>query len=116
MGKKMLVKAVCTETGANLFDLSPGNLQGKYPGKTGVQTLVHIVFKVWVPDGISSSQTVTTEQGGLRRSPSCPAGVVSGAGEVSLPIPAGGSWIPEALGMGEVRGSGEKSSFFSWQR
>lgn len=47
MGKKMLVKAVCTETGANLFDLSPGNLQGKYPGKTGVQTIVHIVFKVW---------------------------------------------------------------------
>ncbi|GAB5568942.1 IQ and AAA domain-containing protein 1-like isoform X1 [Prionailurus iriomotensis] len=31
-GKKMLVKAVCTETGANLFDLSPDNLQGKYPG------------------------------------------------------------------------------------
>ncbi|XP_019568347.2 IQ and AAA domain-containing protein 1-like [Rhinolophus sinicus] len=46
MGKKMLVKAVCTETGANLFDLSPGNLQGKYPGKTGVQMIVHIVFKV----------------------------------------------------------------------
>lgn len=47
MGKKMLVKAVCTETGANLFDLSPDNLQGKYPGKAGVQMLVHIVFKVW---------------------------------------------------------------------
>ncbi|TKC45376.1 hypothetical protein EI555_005638, partial [Monodon monoceros] len=62
MGKKTLVKAVCTETGANLFDLSPGNLQGKRPGKTGVQTWVHIVVKVWVPDGISSSQTVTTEQ------------------------------------------------------
>ncbi|XP_026334873.1 IQ and AAA domain-containing protein 1-like [Ursus arctos] len=46
MGKKMLVKAVCTETGANLFDLSPGNLQGKYPGKMGVQMIVHIVFKV----------------------------------------------------------------------
>uniref|UniRef100_A0A8D1KMR5 IQ and AAA domain-containing protein 1-like n=1 Tax=Sus scrofa TaxID=9823 RepID=A0A8D1KMR5_PIG len=46
MGKKMLVKAVCTETGANLFDLSPSNLQGKYPGKTGVQMLVHVVFKV----------------------------------------------------------------------
>uniref|UniRef100_A0A8C4KYZ1 IQ motif containing with AAA domain 1 like n=1 Tax=Equus asinus asinus TaxID=83772 RepID=A0A8C4KYZ1_EQUAS len=46
MGKKMLVKAVCTETGANLFDLSPSNLQGKYPGKTGAQMLVHIVFKV----------------------------------------------------------------------
>uniref|UniRef100_A0A8C3YP81 IQ motif containing with AAA domain 1 like n=1 Tax=Catagonus wagneri TaxID=51154 RepID=A0A8C3YP81_9CETA len=45
-GKKMLVKAVCTETGASLFDLSPSNLQGKYPGKTGVQMLLHIVFKV----------------------------------------------------------------------
>ncbi|XP_010989726.3 IQ and AAA domain-containing protein 1-like [Camelus dromedarius] len=45
VGKRMLVKAVCTETGANLFDLSPDNLQGKYPGKTGVQMLVHIVFK-----------------------------------------------------------------------
>ncbi|XP_054582235.1 IQ and AAA domain-containing protein 1-like isoform X2 [Eptesicus fuscus] len=46
MGKKMLVNAVCTETGANLFDLSPANLQGKYPGKAGVQMLVHMVFKV----------------------------------------------------------------------
>uniref|UniRef100_M3YBN5 IQ and AAA domain-containing protein 1-like n=1 Tax=Mustela putorius furo TaxID=9669 RepID=M3YBN5_MUSPF len=46
MGKKMLVKAVCTETGANLFDLSPSNLQSKYPGKTGTQMIVHIVFKV----------------------------------------------------------------------
>ncbi|KAM5303199.1 IQ and AAA domain-containing protein 1-like [Glossophaga mutica] len=46
MGKKMLVNAVCTETGANLFDLSPANLQDKYPGKTGVQMIVHIVFKV----------------------------------------------------------------------
>lgn len=46
VGKKMLVNAVCTETGANLFDLSPANLQGKYTGKAGVQMLVHIVFKV----------------------------------------------------------------------
>ncbi|GAB1289471.1 IQ and AAA domain-containing protein 1-like [Apodemus speciosus] len=46
MGKKMLVQAVCTETGANLFDLSPGNVMGKYPGKNGAQMLVHIVFKV----------------------------------------------------------------------
>ncbi|XP_012517598.1 PREDICTED: IQ and AAA domain-containing protein 1-like [Propithecus coquereli] len=46
MGKKMLVKAVCTETGANLFDLSPGNLMGKYPGKSGAQMIVHMVFKV----------------------------------------------------------------------
>lgn len=46
MGKKMLVHAVCTETGANLFDLSPDNVMGKYPGKNGTQLLVHIVFKV----------------------------------------------------------------------
>ncbi|XP_051007538.1 IQ and AAA domain-containing protein 1-like [Acomys russatus] len=46
MGKKMLVQAVCTETGANLFDLSPDNVMGKYPGKNGTQLLVHIVFKV----------------------------------------------------------------------
>ncbi|KAM3820738.1 LOW QUALITY PROTEIN: IQ and AAA domain-containing protein 1-like [Vipera latastei] len=45
-GKKMLVHAVCTETGANLFDLSPDNLAGKYPGKAGLQMLVHLVFKV----------------------------------------------------------------------
>nr|KAF6469639.1 IQ motif containing with AAA domain 1 like [Molossus molossus] len=45
-GKKMLVNAVCTETGANLFDLSLANLQGKYSGKAGVSMIVHIVFKV----------------------------------------------------------------------
>ncbi|XP_040858490.1 IQ and AAA domain-containing protein 1-like [Ochotona curzoniae] len=46
MGKKMLVKAVCTETGANLFDLSPNNLQGKSTTKNGIQMIVHMVFKV----------------------------------------------------------------------
>uniref|UniRef100_UPI003AAA3AAD dynein regulatory complex protein 11 n=1 Tax=Centroberyx gerrardi TaxID=166262 RepID=UPI003AAA3AAD len=46
VGKKMLVHAVCTETGANLFNLSPGNLTGKYPGRTGLQYLLHMVFKV----------------------------------------------------------------------
>ncbi|XP_060104197.1 IQ and AAA domain-containing protein 1-like [Heteronotia binoei] len=45
-GKKMLVHAVCTETGANLFDLSPDNLARKYPGKSGLQMLLHLVFKV----------------------------------------------------------------------
>lgn len=47
MGKKMLVKAVCTETGANLFDLSPNSLQGKSTTKNGIQMIVHMVFKVW---------------------------------------------------------------------
>ncbi|OON23870.1 hypothetical protein X801_00207 [Opisthorchis viverrini] len=42
----MLVHAICTETGANLFDLSATNLVGKYPGKEGLKMLVHLVFKV----------------------------------------------------------------------
>ncbi|XP_058246576.1 dynein regulatory complex protein 11 isoform X2 [Hemibagrus wyckioides] len=46
VGKKMLVHAVCQETGANLFDLSPLNLVGKYPGKSGLQMMLHMVFKV----------------------------------------------------------------------
>ncbi|KAG7467435.1 hypothetical protein MATL_G00153700 [Megalops atlanticus] len=46
VGKKMLVHALCTETGANLFNLSPGNLAGKYPGRSGLQYLLHVVFKV----------------------------------------------------------------------
>uniref|UniRef100_H0V7Z7 IQ motif containing with AAA domain 1 like n=1 Tax=Cavia porcellus TaxID=10141 RepID=H0V7Z7_CAVPO len=45
-GKKMLVHAVCTETGANLFDLSPGNLKNKYLGKSAAQMMMHMVFKV----------------------------------------------------------------------
>ncbi|XP_066573569.1 dynein regulatory complex protein 11 isoform X2 [Amia ocellicauda] len=46
VGKKMLVHAICTETGANLFDLSPLNIAGKYPGKSGLQMMLHMVFKV----------------------------------------------------------------------
>ncbi|XP_029105558.1 dynein regulatory complex protein 11 [Scleropages formosus] len=46
VGKKMLVHAICQETGATLFDLSPVNLVGKYPGKSGLQMLLHMVFKV----------------------------------------------------------------------
>uniref|UniRef100_A0A4W4GSG1 AAA+ ATPase domain-containing protein n=1 Tax=Electrophorus electricus TaxID=8005 RepID=A0A4W4GSG1_ELEEL len=46
VGKKMLVHAICQETGANLFDLSPLNLVGKYPGRTGLQMMLHMVFKV----------------------------------------------------------------------
>ncbi|XP_031236038.1 IQ and AAA domain-containing protein 1-like isoform X2 [Mastomys coucha] len=51
MGKKMLVQAVCTETGANLFDLSPDNVMGKYPGKNGAQLLVARVLQpsvIWI--------------------------------------------------------------------
>lgn len=47
VGKKMLVHALCTETGANLFDLTPENIAGKYPGKSGLTMLIHMVTKVW---------------------------------------------------------------------
>ncbi|XP_068599650.1 dynein regulatory complex protein 11, partial [Brachionichthys hirsutus] len=46
VGKKMLVHAICRETGANLFDLSPLNTAGKYPGKGGLAMMLHLVFKV----------------------------------------------------------------------
>ncbi|XP_006893580.1 PREDICTED: IQ and AAA domain-containing protein 1 [Elephantulus edwardii] len=46
VGKKMLVHAICTETGANLFNLSASNIASKYPGRNGLQMMVHIVFKV----------------------------------------------------------------------
>ena len=45
-GKKTLVHAICTETGAIMFDISPSNLIGKYPGKAGLNMLLHMVFKV----------------------------------------------------------------------
>ncbi|XP_045150321.1 dynein regulatory complex protein 11 [Echinops telfairi] len=46
VGKKMLVHAICTETGANLFNLSAANIAGKYPGRSGLQMMLHVVFKV----------------------------------------------------------------------
>ncbi|XP_077390338.1 dynein regulatory complex protein 11 [Festucalex cinctus] len=46
VGKKMLVHAICQETGATLFDLSPLNVAGKYPGKSGLAMMIHMVFKV----------------------------------------------------------------------
>lgn len=45
-GKRLLVHAICTETGATLFDLTPQNLAGKYPGKSGLLMLMHLVAKV----------------------------------------------------------------------
>ncbi|CAH8556235.1 unnamed protein product [Schistosoma rodhaini] len=45
-GKRSLVNIICTETGANLFDLSAENIADKYPGKDGLRMLVHLVFKV----------------------------------------------------------------------
>lgn len=58
-GKKMLVHAVCTETGANLFDLSSENLVDKYPGKAGLSLLMHIVFKV--PVGLGRKPAASRE-------------------------------------------------------
>ncbi|ESO02564.1 hypothetical protein HELRODRAFT_188756 [Helobdella robusta] len=45
-GKKMLVNAICNETGANLIDLTATNITGKYPGKDGLKLLLHMVFKI----------------------------------------------------------------------
>ncbi|XP_022236929.1 IQ and AAA domain-containing protein 1-like, partial [Limulus polyphemus] len=45
-GKKMLVHSICTETGATLFDLTATNIAGKYPGKGGLNMLIHLVNKV----------------------------------------------------------------------
>ncbi|NXY16600.1 DRC11 protein, partial [Atrichornis clamosus] len=46
VGKKMLVHAICTETGANLFNLTPSNIVGKYPGKKGMVMMLHMILKV----------------------------------------------------------------------
>lgn len=46
VGKKMLVHAICTETGANLFNLSASNVTRKYPGKSGLRMAFHMVLKV----------------------------------------------------------------------
>lgn len=45
-GKKMLSHIIANETGATLFDLSPANIVGKYPGKDGLKMLIHLVSKV----------------------------------------------------------------------
>lgn len=45
-GKRLLVDAVVAESGAVLFDLSPENTAGKYPGKKGLNMLIHLVSKV----------------------------------------------------------------------
>ncbi|XP_063367172.1 dynein regulatory complex protein 11 [Cydia amplana] len=45
-GKKMLVHSICSEVGGVLFDLSPANIVGKYPGKSGLIMLIHLVVKV----------------------------------------------------------------------
>ncbi|KAI8469151.1 MAG: hypothetical protein J3K34DRAFT_514240 [Monoraphidium minutum] len=44
-GKTLLSHAVAAMTGSNLFDLSPRNIDGRYPGKAAAM-LAHMVFKV----------------------------------------------------------------------
>ncbi|XP_056157558.1 dynein regulatory complex protein 11, partial [Lampris incognitus] len=46
VGKKMLVHAICTETGANLFNLSSDRLAGKHANHGGLQYLLHAVLKM----------------------------------------------------------------------
>ena len=61
VGKKMLLQAVCTEVGANLFDLTPANIADRYPGKAGLNMLLHMVFKVQAAIHFSNTMTVTSE-------------------------------------------------------
>ncbi|XP_055386862.1 dynein regulatory complex protein 11 [Condylostylus longicornis] len=46
VGKKALLHAICTEVGAVLFDITPANIVGKYPGKSGLIMLLHLISKV----------------------------------------------------------------------
>ena len=45
-GKSMLVKAIASEIGAQIFNLSPRNTAGQYVGKANVTKMVHMAFKV----------------------------------------------------------------------
>lgn len=45
-GKSHLVKAIATELGAQIFNLSPRNTAGEYIGKANVAKMVHVAFKV----------------------------------------------------------------------
>ncbi|KFM62566.1 IQ and AAA domain-containing protein 1, partial [Stegodyphus mimosarum] len=46
VGKKSLIYAICNEIGATLMDLSAENINGKYPGKDGLDMLMHLISKV----------------------------------------------------------------------
>jgi SpoVK/Ycf46/Vps4 family AAA+-type ATPase len=45
-GKTMLVQAIASEIGAQIFNLSPKNTAGQFVGKSNVTKMVHMVFKV----------------------------------------------------------------------
>ncbi|XP_005049006.1 PREDICTED: IQ and AAA domain-containing protein 1 [Ficedula albicollis] len=46
VGKKMLVHAICTEAGANLFKLTSSSIAGKYPGRDALMMMLHMILKV----------------------------------------------------------------------
>ncbi|BFY97133.1 hypothetical protein BsWGS_00172 [Bradybaena similaris] len=45
-GKNMLISAICTEAGANLFCIKPSNLSDKYGTKSGKKMIMHLLMKV----------------------------------------------------------------------
>lgn len=45
-GKTVALHAICKDTGALLMDLTATNIVGRYPGRTGLAMLLHIVLKV----------------------------------------------------------------------
>lgn len=92
VGKKMLVHAICSETGANLFNLTAANIAGKYPGKSGLKMMVHLVLKVlpappsWRP--FASPFQVTFSNPGLcllKRTGTGPGGELPRAGLTKAP-------------------------------
>lgn len=91
VGKKMLVHAICSETGANLFNLSADNIAGKYPGKSGLQMMVHLVLKVRarprfsVPPPRPAASLRVRPRGDLREHPGAGPAVSSSSGLSPLP-------------------------------
>lgn len=45
-GKEYLARIISSETAAVMFDLTPENVVGKYPGKEGLKMLQHLIEKV----------------------------------------------------------------------
>lgn len=45
-GKKLLLRAICHETGATFFDITPKNLEGKYDTPEGKKMIMHLIMKV----------------------------------------------------------------------
>ncbi|RUS75539.1 hypothetical protein EGW08_016707, partial [Elysia chlorotica] len=46
VGKTLMVHGLCRETGANLYDLSPAKMVGRYPGKKQEDYLLSLLMKV----------------------------------------------------------------------